>query len=296
MNILQLINQASAEMALVQTSSVVSSTSADTIQLLALANALGGELSAGYDWQPIQTEYRFYTVATTLNCTLVAGSTTITLPSAQALDATYTVIGTGINQDTYVTSTSVGTTVTLNQNSTVSGTFAITFSKTKYALPSSYDRLVSKTQWDKTRHWEMIPTTAQQWQFLKSGFISSGVRVRFRLLGGFFQVWPSLPNNEYLGFEYISNQWVFDVNSNSKSSFFADTDTCIFSDRLMILGIKLKYFEIKGFDTTAMMRDYQEHLNVAKVRDKGAPNLNMGNLLDTTLIGYNNVPDSNYGS
>ena len=296
MNILQLINQATAEMGLVQVSSVVSSSAADTIQFLALANALGSELAANYDWQPIQVEYRFYTVAMTLNCTLVAGSPNVTLPSAQVLDTTYTVIGTGINQDTYLTTATTGTAIVLNQNATASGTYAITFSKTKYAMPASYDRLVNKTQWDKTRHWEMIPTTAQQWQFLKSGFISSGVRVRFRLLGGFFQVWPSLPNNEYLGFEYISNQWVSDVTSVTKSAFTADTDTCMFSDRLMIIGIKLKYFQIKGFDTSSMTQDYNEHLSVAKVRDKGAPNLNMGNVLDMSLIGLNNVPDSGYGS
>ena len=62
MNILQLVNTASAEMGLSQVSSVLSSSAADTIQLLALANSLGNELQSDYDWQALQTEYRFYTV------------------------------------------------------------------------------------------------------------------------------------------------------------------------------------------------------------------------------------------
>ena len=295
MNLLQLINQASSELGISTVTSVASNTASDTVQLLAMANALGGELKDGFDWQTLQTEYRFYTIAQTLSCTLNS-STSVTLPSNQNLDATYTVTGTGINQDTYLTTTTTGTAVILNQAASISGTSNLSFSKTKYALPASYDRLIDKTQWDKTRHWEMIPTTAQQWQYLKSGFISSGVRVRFRLLGGFFQVWPIIPNNEYLGFEYVSNQWALDVTGNPKSSFTIDTDTCIFPDRLMVLGIKLKYFEIKGFDTTALMRDFSRILSISNVRDKGAPNLSFAPQQDGTLIGYNNLPDSGLGS
>ena len=295
MNLLQLINQASSELGLTTVTSVAGNSASDAVQLFSMANALGSELQLGYDWQPLQTEYRFYTIAQTLTCTL-NGTTSVTLPSNQNLDATYTVTGTGINQDTYLTSTTTGTSVILNQNATISGSSSLAFSKTKYTLPVSYDRLIDKTQWDKTRHWEMIPATAQQWQFLKSGFISSGVRVRFRLLGGFFQIWPIIPNNEYLGFEYVSNQWAVDNTGTPKAAFTVDTDTCVFPDRLMVLGIKLKYFEIKGFDTTAIMRDYSTILSISKVRDKGAPNLSMAPQLDSMLIGMNNVPDSGYGS
>jgi hypothetical protein len=297
MNLLQLVQQASNELGLTSPNNVIGNTSADIVQILSLTNALGSELQRQFPWNGLDKEYRFNTVAVSVTATTVLNSTTLTLGSAQTLDATYMVTGTGINQDTYCTSSTTGTTVILNQAATASGTSTITFTKTKYAMPSDYDRMVDKPQWDKTRHWEMLgPLTAQQWQFLKSGFISTGPRVRYRLLGGFFQIWPTVPNGEYLGFEYLSSNFVTDYTGVSKGSFTLDTDTCAFPDRLMVLGIKKKYFEIKGFDAGAITRDYKEELDNAKAFDQGSQTLSFAPGITSILVGYNNIPDSGYGS
>jgi hypothetical protein len=81
-----------------------------------------------------------------------------------------------------------------------------------------------------------------------------------------------------------------------KTAFTVDTDKSIFPDRLMVLGTKLKYFEIKGFDTTALYRDYQRHLDLAKAHDAGSPNLAMAPRPANQLIGWINIPDSGYGT
>jgi hypothetical protein len=171
------------------------------------------------------------------------------------------------------------------------------FGKTKYAFPSDYDRPVDRTQWDKSQHWEMIgPETSQQWQWLKSGFIATGPRVRFRPLGGYFQIWPIIGASHYLGFEYISKNWVTDAAGVMKDSFTADSDTCIFPDRLMVLGLKKKYFEIKGFDATAFTRDYVSQMDIAKANDAGSANLSFAPQPAQILVGWNQIPDSGYGS
>jgi hypothetical protein len=59
--------------------------------------------------------------------------------------------------------------------------------------------------------------------------------------------------------------------------------------------IKLKYFEIKGFDTTALYRDYMMQLDSAKAHDGMAPNLSMAPRPGSVLIGFNNIPDSGLG-
>ena len=82
----------------------------------------------------------------------------------------------------------------------------ITVEKVKYALPSDYESTVPRTHWDKSKHWEMLgPESPQQWEWLLSGFISTGPRIRYRLLGKYFQIWPGVSTNELLGYEYRSN-------------------------------------------------------------------------------------------
>jgi hypothetical protein len=61
-------------------------------------------------------------------------------------------------------------------------------------------------------------------------------------------------------------------------------------------GTKLKYFEAKGFDTTALYRDYLLELETAIAQDTAAANLSFAPRPGTVLIGYDNIPDSGYGT
>ena len=295
---LGLVQQATGEMGLAVPTYVAGNTAQDTIQQLALLNAVGYEIQRKWDWEALCTEYRFTTQYVTTTGTLTTGSAVVTgIPSTTGLDTTYMVMGTGINTDVYVVSVDSATQVTLNQAATATGSQTLNFCKTKYSNPSDFDRQIDRTQWDKTRHWEMLgPESAQQWQWLKSGFIATGPRLRFRRMGGFFQIWPPIASAEYLGWEYVSNSWAQSSTGTGKSSFTVDTDTCIFPDRLMVLGLKLKYFEVKGFDTTALSRDYQDELSIAMANDMGSETLSFAPQLSQQLIGVANLPDTGYGS
>ena len=298
--LLQLIQQASKEMALSSPSAVASSTSTDVIQSLALLNAVGTELLRQHQWQYLTKEHRFTTAFYQYTGNSTASSTSLTgMSSIANLTSNFMVSGTGINTDTYVSSAS-GTTVVLSQAATVTATgTTFTFGQTKYTLPSDFDRQIDRTHYDKSMRWEMLgPETAQQWQWLKSSYISTGPRIRYRILGNTFQIWPLPSTNDYLGFEYTSTYWVTGTGVTTgpdKASFTVDTDTCIFPDRLMILGLKLKYFEIKGFDTTAFYRDYTRELEIVKANDSGSPTLSFAPRMSSVLIGWENIPDSNYG-
>ena len=303
---LQLIQQATGEMGLSVPSSVAGNQTQDVVQCLALLNAVGYELQRQFTWQTITKEYRFTTqfLQTTGTWTVTA-STVTAIPTTAALGAnTWMVMGTGIPQDCYIQSVDGPHQVTLSQTPNAAGTNAtITFCQSKYAMPADFDRLIDRTNWDKSKHWEMLgPETPQQWQWLKSGYISTGPRIRFRPLGGYFQVWPMLGTNEYLGFEYVSNQWVLSVAAQAagpepdKASFTIDTDKCAFPDRLMVLGLKVKYFQAKGFDYSAFGAQYQAELSIAKADDAGAPTLSMAPRISQVLIGWENIPDSNYGT
>ncbi len=301
--LLQIIDRTANELSLSAPASVIGNTTQETVQMLGLLNAVGYELSREHDWQGLDKEYRTTTVFYTYTGNVASGSTSVTaMSSIVGLSARFMVTGTGINQDTYVVS-AVGATVTLSQAASASGTgISLTFSQTQYPMPSDYDRISDNTQWDKSRHWEMLgPATGQQWQWLKSGYISTGPRMRFRILGGYFQIWPPSGIADYIGFEYLSNQWVLSAAAQAagptpdKSSFTVDTDTCIYNDTLMVLGLKSKYMQAKQWaDPYGPLFFAQKSIAIAN--DAGSLKLSMAPRLSEVLIGQMNIPDSGYGT
>lgn len=296
---LQLVQQATAELGLAVPTAVASSTNQDTIQQLALLNAVGYEVVREHPWQALNKAYIFTVDVITITGDTTDGSSNLTNASSiSGIDTNYQIQGSGLNQACYVNSAPSGSAIPLSQPAT--GTFTgqtYTLTKVKYSLPSDYDRQIDNTHWDKTKHWMMLgPETPQQWEWLISGYISTGPRVRYRIFGGKFQIWPALADEETLGFEYVSNAWASSSGGTAQTSLTADTDTCIFPDRLMVLGLKKKYFEIKGFDTTALQRDYDTQLSIAKSNDAGSATLSFAPQTTNVLIGWNNIPDSSYGA
>lgn len=293
---LQIIQAATQQLGIPSPNLVVGSTTQDTIQLLALLNQLGDDLQRDYIWEALCTSYRFTTSYLTTTGTTTTGSAIVTaIGSTTGLDSTYQVVGTGINTDTYAQTLDSATQVTMTQAATGSGTVSLTFSKIKYTMPSDYDRIEDRTQWDKTQHWEMLgPETAQMWQWLLSGYIATGPRIHWRIFGSYFQIWPAFSSAEYLGFEYISNAWARSSAGVAKTSFTADTDVCIYPDGLMITGLKMMYQQAKGLGME-FVEQYENLLSIAKANDAGSADLHMGPRPYNILLGWNNIPDTSYG-
>ena len=296
---LTMVQQVAAELNLAVPSYVVGNTSQDVQQILALMNGAGYDLVKEYDWQALQVQYRFYTNAINCNATSVNGSTLLTVDSGvdiTAVTSQWGITGYNIKQDTQVVRKAVKV-ITMSQMASGSGDGAIVLAQTAYNLPTDFENITNRTQWDKTKHWEALgPEDAQQWQWLKSGYISTGPRIRWRILDNQFQVWPPMNTNEYIGWEYKSNGFVRGADGAVKTSFTADSDTTVLDDRIVVLLTKMKYWGIKGFDTTVVAQDYQRYLTVAKANDKGAPNLSFAPYPSKVLIGYANIPDTGYGS
>ena len=301
--LLQLVQQASAEMGLAIPNTVAGNTAYDVTQMNYLINAAGNELAREYPWEALNVEYDWYSQYTQSNGSIVVGTYTITgvdpatVAFINSKGATnFQVQGEGVIQSTNVVS-ALGTTVTINSAATSTATGNFVFGQVMYTLPSGFDRITDRTQYDKSKRWEMLgPETPQQWQWLKSSYISTGPRIRWRIMGQLFQIWPLTSTNEYLSFEYISSNWAQSASGAGQTSMVQDSDTCIFPDRLIVLGLKKKYFEVKGFDTTAFQRDYDMQLNIAKANDAGSPTLSLAPRTANVLIGWENIPDANYGA
>jgi hypothetical protein len=296
---LQLVQQVTNELGVPTPVSVAGNTNQDVIQILALMNASGYELLRKADWRELTQSNSFFTQYKTTTGNYTTSALTITgIPSTAGLDTTYMVVGNGFPNATFITSVDSATQVTVSQYSTVATTGGtVYFQKVKYDLPNDYDSIVPRTQWDKSKHWEMLgPESAQQWEWLLSGYISTGPRIRWRLYGSYFQIWPGNSTAEYLGFEYRSKGWARAADGSVKNSFTLDTDTCIYPDRVMVLSTKLKYFQAKGFDTTALYRDYMTEFDTSVAQDTSSANLSFAPRPGNILIGYDNIPDSGYGN
>lgn len=296
--LLAAVTQAVNEIGLVAPASLVGSADQSAIQLLAIAQGAAATLVQEFDWQALTRQYSFNLQSYVGTGTTVSGSATVALSTAPSPvpDGTYQVTGTGIPQSTYVV-TCVGTTVTLSQPATASGTVTLTFGKTKYSMPSDYMRMVNRTQYDKSRRWALAgPATAQEWEWLQSSYISTGPRIRYRIFGGYVQTWPVIATNDLISFEYQSNGYAIDATTNlGKTTFTADTDGYLWPARLMQLAVKWRYLNQRGFDATSAFSEYQNILDISKATDASAPTLSMGGSTGSVLINMNNIPDSGYG-
>jgi hypothetical protein len=302
--ILQLAQQAMPEMNLASPTSLFSSGIQDNLTVAALFNAVGYELSREFDWNELITRFQFTVPYVSLVCTVNDNSAQLSTTPSGGLAIGWAAQGTGIPNDTYVSGiNSLVVTLTQPLTGVVNGAQeTVTFSQVAFPLPADYDRQMNRTQWDKSKHWEMLgPETQQQWQWLLSGYISTGPRIRWTMMGGKFNIWPpttpsSGTENELLALQYMSKNWAATTLGVAQAGFQNDSDTCVFPDRLMVLGLKKKYFELKSFDSTAFTRDYQMHLSIAKAANYGAANLSFAPQNSQVLISIAQIPDTGYGS
>ena len=279
--------------------SVVAGNSDDMVmQLSALMNRVGDSLTTENDWQALIKEYRFQTVYYQYTGNIALNALQITgMSSTAGLSSDFLVTGNGILQDTFVTSvTSNAVNININATGTYTGQ-TYTFGQVNYAMPADYQRMVNKTQYNKSNRWAVIgPKDAQEWQWLKASYVTTGPRMRFRIQGNKFAVWPAPTSNVILGFEYQSGSWVVAADGSYKQKFTADTDTSLFPDRLLVLGTKVKYFQIKGFDTSALQADFARELMKFKAQDAGADTLSLAPRYPNILLTQNNLPDTGFGN
>ena len=296
--LLQNIQDVCLELGIPSPNTVIGNQDESVQQLNALMNRIGDSLTTENDWQGLIKEYRFQTVYYQYTGDVALNATSLTnMSSITGLTSDFMVMGNGIMQDTFVTSAS-GSTVNININATGAYTGqTYTFGQVNYAMPSDYQRMVNKTQYNKSNRWSVIgPKDAQEWQWLKASYVTTGPRMRFRIAGNKFVIWPMPTAQVILGFEYQSGSWVVGADGTYKTRFSADTDTSIFPDRLLILGTKLKYFQIKGFDTAALQADFAREVSKFKAQDAGADTLSLAPKYPNILLTQNNLPDTGFGN
>lgn len=172
-----------------------------------------------------------------------------------------------------------------------------------YPLPDDFHYMIDQTGWERTGNVPLFgPLSPQDWAYLLGrDLVSQTIYASFRLMEGNFSIFPQPPPSGLdINFEYQSQFFVRDGVDPQifKPAVIIGIDVPLFDRTLLTRGLKARYLESKGFDSTAASFQFDKIFNMLTGKDKGAEVLSAGRnsrgfpYLDT----YNNAPDTGYGS
>ncbi len=169
----------------------------------------------------------------------------------------------------------------------------------RYPLPDDWEYFLDQTQWDNTNHWAMSgPRSAAEWAYLKGGIVASAPRMRYRVMDDNFCVFPMPGSTSQfdLTMEYVSGWWVSGAGTQEASAdrIIADGDVVMYNPWLAIRFTKLKWLQLKNFDTTSASADFQRVYDSLRGKDVGAPVLSLVNAYTPVFIGPHSVPDGSW--
>lgn len=168
-----------------------------------------------------------------------------------------------------------------------------------YDLPVDWKYFISQTQWDRTNHWPLLgPKSAQEWAWLQGGLIASAPRTRYRIQANQFYIWP-VPATDAtpieIAMEYVSTYWVTNaIQAAGYTLVTLDAQVIKYNPWLIMKYLKLKFYELKGFDTTNVQADFMRIFNSLTGKDVGGPILSLARRSGTQYVGPWSVPDGSW--
>jgi hypothetical protein len=178
-------------------------------------------------------------------------------------------------------------------------TFNTVAAQKVYPFPQDFDRTVDDTGWSTGSIWPLAgPLSQQTVQALKVFTSLAPLSLPYRLQGASLVLTLDPPAGSVLVHKYLSRQWVQgagsmepDLDAPAQSG-----DLVLFDPLLIVLGLKLRWLETKGFDTTTAGPAYQRRLEQVRGANGGARTLSFGgNGWSGRFIDANNVPPTGIG-
>lgn len=164
-----------------------------------------------------------------------------------------------------------------------------------YALPDDWRYFVSQTQWDQTNHWPLLgPKSPQEWSWLKSGMGHGTPTLRYRVYRDKLNLHPVPGSSPYtLNMEYIKGTWAISEGVEN-SLVIRDGDFVQYDPWLINRYMKLKFYDLKGFDSAAVAGDFMRIFNALVGKDVGAPVLSLVPQPSEGFIGPWSIPDGSW--
>jgi hypothetical protein len=167
-----------------------------------------------------------------------------------------------------------------------------------YAPPADYARMINQTFWDKGQRRPAVgPLSPQKWQRLMNAVAMTGPFTQYRIAAGKVEFVP-VPTQAglELNYQYISDGWVQsyldpDMQTNMVKQ---DNDIVSFDFWLCVKFLKMKLWQSKGLDSTALANEFASALDSHMGQDAGAPVLSLANRPRVPYLDVYNVPDGNW--
>ncbi len=135
--------------------------------------------------------------------------------------------------------------------------------------PNGFLRIFNETIFNRTLRLPLFgPMRKEQWQALKA-LPTTGPFYKYRILRGRILFNPAGVAGQLCAFEYQSS-WAVTAQGNTapnKSTFTADTDVCVFDDKVILAALQWKWLLRKGLDYAEEFRRYEMLGNNAAGRD-----------------------------
>ena len=167
----------------------------------------------------------------------------------------------------------------------------------EFDMPSDFGRTVNQTEWAASDNRPLQgPVSPQVWAWNKYGIVSVGVYYQYRMIHGALNIFPEPAAGTEIAFYYITKNWVAE-----HGLFYEGRDKVVFADdivgfdrRLMIAGLKLKFWAAKGLDTTTLKSEFDYMLSNEKSATTGAAVISLTGSNVNPLLGWNNIMDGNW--
>lgn len=173
-----------------------------------------------------------------------------------------------------------------------------TTAETEYALPTDFERYIDETGWNNTGRLPLIgPLSSQQWRLLQARQLGgTTIRLQYVIEGDLIKLYQAPTPAQTLTLEYISRGWVRDANDPDeyKDHPESDADIVLYRPRLMVAYLKQAWRMAKGFASTD--QEYREALDDALYNDVSKSSLMLSSRAQYPYLGYQNMPDTGYGS
>jgi hypothetical protein len=169
----------------------------------------------------------------------------------------------------------------------------------EYDLPADYVYFIDQTQWDATNHWPLLgPKSAQQWAWLRNSSVASLPRMRYRIQEGVLKLYPAPAStvSDGISMEYISGYWI-KANASSapdKAMITDDSDVLYYDPWMLIKYIKLKFYELKGFNTSNVRAEFVRVFDALTGKDTGGEKLSLAPGVQQPYLGAWSVPDGSW--
>lgn len=160
-------------------------------------------------------------------------------------------------------------------------------------LAPDFHRWINETQNDRSRNLKVVGISSQAWQTYKAGVISP-FNPTLRVVQGRIKLLGNTVGGAQVATEYLSNGCVLAFNGIPKTDFSVDTDTCVWSDALMVAGLKWKFQENNGLDYSEAFRQYEDLVQKAIARDRPRETLSLARRRSNHLP-FPVIPENGFG-